>query len=184
MKNKNVVIIVDFKLGNLFSVKHACINVGLEPIVSSDKKIICNANALILPGVGAFGVAMENLSKLDLINPIKDHVTNGKFLFGVCLGMQLLFSESEEYGINKGLNIIEGMVKKIPNINKGRNIKIPHIGWNTVYNNDPSSWKKSPLMSTSQNEFMYFDLESIKLILRKECRFIQAVSSDLRLYIY
>lgn len=152
----NEVIIIDYQLGNLFSVKHACIHVGLEPIITSDKDIIKNAKALILPGVGAFGTAMYNLEKFDLISPILDHVHSGKQLLGVCLGMQLLFTESEEFGGHKGLNLIEGTINKFPNIYKDMKMKVPNISWNSIYSGDQKKWDLSPLSDIAQQEFMYF----------------------------
>src|SRR5687768_15819109 len=99
---KKKVVIIDYQLGNLFSVKQACDTVGMEAILSSDKKDILNADALILPGVGAFNEAMNNLENLDLVSAIKSKVSEGNPLFGICLGQQLLFTESEEFGTGKG----------------------------------------------------------------------------------
>ena len=116
MENKNV-IIVDYQLGNLFSVQQACIKVGIQAKISSDKKEIANADGIILPGVGAFMEAMGNLRSLDLVQPLNDFVSASRPLFGICLGLQLLFSESEEFGTEKGLNFIEGVIKKFPKEN-------------------------------------------------------------------
>jgi glutamine amidotransferase len=158
MKKNNTkdIIVIDYKLGNLFSVKHACIHVGLNPIVTSDKEIIKNAKAVILPGVGAFSDAMDNLGKLDLVSPIKDLVDKNIPLMGICLGLQLLFEESEEFGKSKGLGLIKGVVKKFPNDLNGRKIRVPNIGWNTVYHNNTEKWTCSPLSGISQNSYMYF----------------------------
>jgi len=155
MKNNNIVI-VDYQLGNLFSVKHACLKVGLNPIISSDKNDLINAKAIILPGVGAFGDAMKNLEKLDLIAPLRDKVNTGIPLIGVCLGLQLLFEESEEYGINKGLGMIKGVIKRFPNLFNGRKIKVPNIGWNTIFHEDNNKWEGTLLSHIEQNSFMYF----------------------------
>ena len=105
--NKKVAII-DYGLGNLFSINNACKSVGLDTIITSDKNIINNADALILPGVGAFGDAMDSLNNNNLIQIIYKFVETGKPFLGICLGMQLLFSESEEFGFHKGLNLIKG----------------------------------------------------------------------------
>ena len=128
------VVIVDSNLGNLFSVKHICDFYSINAFISSDKKDILDADALIMPGVGAFREAMNNLDKLDLILPIKDMILSGKPIFGVCLGMQLLFTESEEYGLSKGLNLIEGSIKKFPKEVNGVKLKTPNVGWNQIYN--------------------------------------------------
>lgn len=157
MNNPNdFVAIVDYKLGNLFSVKHACIHVGINPVVTSEKQIISKAKAIILPGVGAFGDAMKNLEKLDLISLLKDQVQSGVPLLGICLGLQLLFTESEEFGENKGLDLIKGKIVKFPPYCNNGFIKVPQIGWNTIYCKDKNNWNNSALDSIQQNEFMYF----------------------------
>jgi len=99
------IVIIDHKLGNLFSVQHACEKLGIHPVITNDIYKIRNADGLILPGVGAFGDAMQNLHYLKLVNPIIEFANSGKPLMGVCLGMQLLLNESEEFGHNKGLGV-------------------------------------------------------------------------------
>ena len=121
-------VIIDYGMGNLFSVKLACEKVGLEAVISNKPEDILVAAALILPGVGAFGDAMANLKKLGLIEPIKKCIDSGKPFLGVCLGMQLLMTESEEFGKHKGLDIIKGKVKKFP---AGID-KVPQVGWNQI----------------------------------------------------
>ena len=111
--SKNVVII-DYQLGNLFSVKQACDIVGISAIISSDKNDILSADALILPGVGAFIEAMNNLIKLELDIVIKQKVKNGTPIFGICLGLQLLFTKSEEFGSGNGLDLISGTITRFP----------------------------------------------------------------------
>ena len=150
------VVIIDYNAGNLFSVEHACLQVGLNTVVSSDKKVIEAAKAIILPGVGAFSDAMNNLKKLDLISPLKDKVNSGTPLLGVCLGLQLLFTESEEFGNHKGLDLVEGSILKFPNEINGNSIKVPQIGWNKIYFKDRSNWDKSLLQEIPEGEFMYF----------------------------
>lgn len=150
------VLILDYKLGNLFSVQQACNNVGLNASISSDKAEIGNADAIILPGVGAFIEAMSNMEKLDLISPLKDYVSMGKPLFGICLGLQLLFSESEEFGAKNGLDFIPGVIKKFPaKGDSGEKIKVPQIGWNQIASKD-TSWSDTPLATIPENAFMYF----------------------------
>lgn len=154
MTNKKVVII-DYHLGNLFSVKQACETVGINAKVSSVKEDILAADAIILPGVGAFIEAMQNLQKLDLIKAICKSVSNGKPLFGVCLGLQLLFTKSEEFGSGEGLNLIPGVIKKFPAIIDEKKIRVPQIAWNNIYP-DNRTWENSPLMELKKDEFMYF----------------------------
>jgi glutamine amidotransferase len=156
MKPKKITII-DYKLGNLFSVKHACGYVNLTTSISSDKKDIIDADALILPGVGAFGDAMKNLQELDMIEPILDFVASGKPLLGICLGMQLLFTESYEFGEHKGLNIIEGEITKFPSMGmNGKSIRVPHISWNRINLPTNQSWENSPLQGLEDGAYMYF----------------------------
>lgn len=155
---KNKVSIIDFGLGNLYSVQQACNRVGLVAKITSDKEEILNSDAAILPGVGAFGEAMENLIKLNLVDTIKEFIDTGKQFFGICLGFQLLFSESEEFGTFKGLNLIEGQIKKFPKQNyQGEIIRVPQIGWNRIlnaYNN--GNWENSLLKGINNQEYMYF----------------------------
>src|SRR5688572_19861058 len=109
------VAILDYGLGNLFSVKHACEHAGMAGNVTCSGEQILNADAVILPGMGAFGDSMRSLERLDLISPLRDFVAAGKPLVGVCLGMQLLMTESYEFGIHKGLGFIEGPVLQFDN---------------------------------------------------------------------
>lgn len=147
------VVIIDYQLSNIFSVKHACEFVGLNAKITSNPKDLQDADALILPGVGAFGDAMKNLKKFSLIDPILEHVNKRKPFLGICLGLQLLFESSEEFGNHKGLGIIKGSVKKFPSKNlKGQIVKIPQIGWNKI-----KIQKKDPLLEGIETgEFMYF----------------------------
>lgn len=152
---KKSVVIINFQLGNLFSVQQACMHFGLMPQITDDKEKIRNAQAIILPGVGAFGDAMQNLQRLDLVSPLKDFIASGKPVFGICLGMQLLFEESEEFGNYKGLGIIPGIVQRFPDKYLGDELKVPNIGWNTIYHNG-GRWVDTPLENIKQNQYMYF----------------------------
>lgn len=148
------VIIVDFSLGNLHSVKKACEVCNIKARISSEKSDLEKAKALIIPGVGAFGAAMSNLEKLDLINSIKGFVESGRPLFGICIGLQLLFSESTEFGITKGLNLINGKVEKISFKNQEifKSFRIPFIGWNKI-----ELKRRSPLFDNiNRGNFFYF----------------------------
>ena len=153
------VAIVDFEMCNLFSVNQACEYVGLEAVITSDRNVIAKSDAIILPGVGAFGDAMSNLKRLGLIEPIKDCLGKGTPLLGICLGMQLLFSESEEFGVNRGLDIVQGTVVRFPAVNNsGKRIRVPHVGWNRVMNalRCKGEWSQTPLKDTKDCEYMYF----------------------------
>jgi glutamine amidotransferase len=158
-RRKKTVAIVDYEAGNLFSVEHACKTVGLTPVITSKPENILQSDALILPGVGAFGDAMKNLRKLDLIQPLQEFAASGKPFMGICLGMQLLFSRSEEFGEHEGLNLIDGNVVKFPMANEyGEKNKIPQIGWNQITYSSKfgESWYDTPLEQITNGEFMYF----------------------------
>lgn len=152
------VVIIDYDMGNLFSVQQACANVGLETVISKNTEEIKSANAIILPGVGSFNEAMLNLSKFDLIGPIKSSVNNKIPLLGVCLGMQLLFEESEEFGNTQGLGLVKGSVIKFPDQDyNGSKVKIPQINWNKIYYPENRNSFNNPLLKDiKENEFMYF----------------------------
>jgi glutamine amidotransferase len=153
--DKKKVVIIDYQLGNLFSVKQACDTVGMNAEISSRKEDVLTADALILPGVGAFNEAMTNLSKLGLDVVIKQKVMNGTPIFGICLGQQLLFTESEEFGTGMGLNLIPGVIKRFPEILENRKIKVPHIAWNTIYKSN-INWETTALKDLVNDDFMYF----------------------------
>lgn len=156
MKKKKIVII-DYGHGNLYSINQACIHLGYHPIISSNENDILTADSLILPGVGAFKVAMEELNHQNLIEPIKEFVKKGNYLMGVCLGMQLLFDSSEEFGHNKGLGLITGEIKKFPSIFNDLKIKIPQIAWNKImHKNSANLWENTPLKEITEEDFMYF----------------------------
>jgi glutamine amidotransferase len=120
-------IIIDYGVGNIGSVTQGLIRAGIEVTVSSDLDEIEQADVLFLPGVGAFNDAMSALKNTGLIPTIKNHVKSGKLLVGICLGMQLLFEESSEYGYTKGLGFLKGRVDylDVP-------YKVPHMGWNAL----------------------------------------------------
>ena len=152
------VAIIDYGMSNLFSVQQACIRVGLQSYITSDKDDILSADAAVLPGVGAFGDAMQQLNGLGLSETIIEFVRSGKPFLGVCLGMQLLFTETEEFGKHKGLGIIQGRVRKFPSQSVKRDkIKVPQIGWNQVYPGPNATlWEKGPMKDTRIGEYMYF----------------------------
>lgn len=147
------IAIIDYQLSNLFSVKHALDFLKVNSQITSDQSLISAADAAILPGVGAFGDAMKNLKDLNLIDPIKEFISSGRPFMGVCLGMQLLLSESEEFGKHQGLGIIKGKVKKFTK--KGESIKVPQIDWNQIFESE-KKWANTPLENIKNGEYMYF----------------------------
>ncbi len=151
------ILIIDYKSGNLFSVNQALTNIGLNVLISSNADDIASADAIVLPGVGAFGDAMNNLHNFNLVQPIKQFVESGKPFLGICLGLQLLFTESEEFGYTKGLNLVKGKVKRFNmNNNAGENRKIPQIAWNKINRINDNTWDNTPLQGIKDGEFMYF----------------------------
>lgn len=123
-----MIAVIDYGMGNLRSVEKALLSVGARVRVTSSPDDVRRADKLVLPGVGAFKDAMDGLRKKKLIEPVVEGVREGKPYLGLCLGLQLLFDESEEFGRHKGLGILKGKVKRF----RGR-MKIPHMGWNQIY---------------------------------------------------
>ncbi len=124
-----MIAIIDYGMGNLRSVSKAFEAVGHEAVVTRDARVIGNASHVVLPGVGAFGDCMANIEQYGLVEPIRASVRSGKPFLGICLGLQVLFTESEEFGPHKGLDIISGKVRRFA---VGAGLKVPHIGWNQV----------------------------------------------------
>ena len=155
--NKKVTII-DYGLGNLLSVQRGFEHLGISALISSDPKTIMQSERVVLPGVGAFPKAMALLEERGLTSVVKNFAASGKPLLAICLGMQLLLEHSEEFVKTRGLNLIPGNVRKIPQINsKGIVTKVPHIGWNSL---EPSpkkrSWNGTILEGTKKGEAVYF----------------------------
>ena len=121
--------IIDYGAGNIKSVEKALIFLGETPVVSNDPEVIYKADKVILPGVGSFGAAMENLDGIKMTEAIRETVKKGTPLLGICLGLQLLFESSEESEGVKGLSLLKGKIVKIP---YKEGLKIPHMGWNSL----------------------------------------------------
>jgi glutamine amidotransferase len=125
-----MIAIIDYGMGNLRSVQKGFERMGREAVVTSDAKTILSASKVVLPGVGAFPDCMRNLTEYGLIDAVRQSISSGKPFLGICLGLQLLFTESEEFGISKGLDIIKGRVVRFKV--QDATLKIPHMGWNSV----------------------------------------------------
>lgn len=150
------VVIVDYGLGNLYSIRQACIHVGYNPVVSGDPAVIAGAESLILPGVGAFGVAMNSLRQSGIISVLNGYVQSGKPIMGICLGMQLLFDQSEEFGVHTGLGYIPGRIVRFPPSHESKQLRVPNIGWCRLYEEN-ISWTNTPLADIDkQKNHMYF----------------------------
>jgi imidazole glycerol-phosphate synthase subunit HisH len=124
-----MIAIIDYGMGNLRSVSKAFEAVWHQAVVTRDAKVIGNASHVVLPGVGAFGDCMANIDQYGLVEPVRAAVQSGKPFLGICLGLQVLFSESEEFGLHRGLDLIPGTVKRF---HIDPPLKVPHMGWNDV----------------------------------------------------
>ena len=131
-----MIAIVDYGVGNLFSVRSSFQKVGAETVITADAKTIDNASKILLPGVGAFEDAMKKLRESGLDEVLKAQVQKGKYLMGICLGMQMLFEESHEYGVHQGLGLLQGKVVPIRGYVDDK-LKVPHIGWNGLHLTKP-----------------------------------------------
>lgn len=157
MTIKPEVIIVDYGLGNILSVKRAVEECGGLPIISSDKNLIKSKNKIILPGVGAFKAGMSNLNRLGLSEVIIEISKKNKHLLGICLGMQLLFSESSEFGKTHGLNIIPGKVLPISSLSsESVKVKVPHIGWKSLIISQENLKLNFVLNNYKHDDYLYF----------------------------
>lgn len=145
-----MIAIIDYGVGNLFSLSHSLKEIGTDCIVTNKKDEIKNADKLILPGVGAFGDASDKLQKSGLVDLIKRECADGKPLLGICLGMQLLFEKSYEYGEHDGLSLIRGKILPLGDFVK--DLKIPQMGWNSLKIIDDNPLFKD----IKQGDYVYF----------------------------
>ena len=154
------VTIVDYGMGNLFSIENAVRNCGSIPIRTSCPEEIACSERIILPGVGAFGLGMSELSQKGLIEPIKAFSDQGNPVLGICLGMQLLFTKSGEFGEHEGLNIIPGKISPIPEFNhRGIASLVPHVGWNELLlpeQKQQDFWQNTILKDVPVGSSVYF----------------------------
>ena len=165
-----MIAIVDYGVGNLFSLESSFKAIGVEAVVTCDKKVIQSADKIILPGVGAFGDAAEKLALSGLKDVVIAQAKSGKPLMGICLGMQMLFEKSFEYGVHDGLGLIKGQIKPIKEVIPD-GLKIPHIGWNSLkfckgsklfkYIKDGDT-KRNTLTEFNSNNTLRLDVEGTK----------------------
>ncbi|CAK1239445.1 imidazole glycerol phosphate synthase subunit HisH [Fructobacillus tropaeoli] len=142
------IVIVDYGAGNVLNVAKAIEYTGMSVKISKDPADIASADGLVVPGVGAFAKAMDQLRAAELVEPIKDYAKSGRPLLGICLGMQLLFDSSTEFGETKGLGLIPGQVVALP---QQKNYKVPQMGWNK---NEVRL--ENPLAKTIDDKYTYF----------------------------
>ncbi len=174
--------IVDYNMGNLASVKNAFDLLGEKVVVESDPAQLHTYDKLILPGVGAFGDAMEHLRMRGMDEAVRQYAQSGKYLLGICLGMQLLFDSSEEFGLNEGLGLIPGRVVAFDSSRFHTPLKVPHMGWNRMFT------KPHPLFDgLDEGDYLYF-VHSYHVLCENEAnsigecvygyRFTSAVAND------
>ncbi len=143
--------IVDYNMGNLASVQNAFAKLGCETAIVSHPEAFQTYDKLVLPGVGAFGDAMEHLRERHMIEALQKYAQSGKYMLGICLGMQLLFESSEEFGKHTGLGLIKGKVTAFDTTKFSEPLKVPHMGWNRMFT------KNHPLFQNLDEEhYLYF----------------------------
>lgn len=149
-----LITIIDYQMGNLRSVAKAFESLGFNVRISADPRDIATTDKLVLPGVGAFRDCLDNLRQAGFVEPLLEHIKVGKPLLGICVGMQMLFDESREFGIHQGLALVPGKVLRFPaKMNEaGERLKVPHMGWNNL-----DIKTNSPLFTHVRNgSFVYF----------------------------
>ena len=149
-----MIAIIDYGVGNLRSVQKGFEKVGYEALVTSDAESIATADAVVLPGVGAFRACMENLKEYGLVETVYQAVESGRPFLGICVGMQILFTECDEFGHAKGLGIFEGPVVRFPDGDPagGKALKVPHMGWNQL-----TIQRSAPIFAdVAEDEYVYF----------------------------
>ena len=147
-----MIAIVDYGVGNLFSLKSSLVAIGADTVVTADKQVLRDADKILLPGVGAFGDAARKLRECGLSEVVVDEANKGKAILGICLGMQMLLEKSFEYGEHDGLGLIKGEIRPISDVIP-KDLKIPHIGWNALHFGE----KKNELFKyINEGDHVYF----------------------------
>ncbi len=154
--------IVDYNMGNLASVQNAFATLGAQTVIESDPQKFGMYDKLLLPGVGAFGDAMEHLRARNMVEPLRAYAASGKPMLGICLGMQLLFESSEEFGSNEGLGLIKGKVIAFDTTRMSRELKVPHMGWNRMFT------KNHPLFEGLDEEHYLYFVHSFHVVCEDE----------------
>jgi len=156
MSKNSTIAVIDYNMSNMFSIENALINLDYKPIVTSDYDTILSCGGAVLPGVGSFPEAMQNLRKLKLDNAIIDFIASGKPFLGICLGFQLLFDKSDEFTATNGLGVISGEVKSFSKLDIS--LRVPHVGWNKVKKliSLNRGGFNEPLNNIDNDEYFYF----------------------------
>lgn len=149
------VAILDYGIGNVKSISNAFKEINAKTILTFDPSMILNADAVVLPGVGAFEQGMNNLKSKDLDLIVNEFLLTGRPFLGICLGMQMLLEESDEFGTNKGLGLIEGKVRRLK-LHEGSTDKLPHVSWNEISKPQHTSWSNSLLNNIQNESDVYF----------------------------
>lgn len=149
------IAILDYGIGNVKSISNGFRKVGIRTRLTQDPGTIASSDGCVLPGVGAFAFGMKSLQRHHLMDSIEKFVSSGKPFLGICLGMQLLFDESDEFGCTKGLGLVPGRVEKL-NAHTTPALKLPHVCWNNVIEPSPHKWGNSMLATTKPKEDVYF----------------------------
>lgn len=149
------IAVLDYGIGNVRSQLNALEAVGAHPVLTHDADSILSSAAVILPGVGAFRHGMENLQAHGLVPVIRQVIENGKPFLGICLGMQLLFEDSDEFGVTAGLGLIKGHITRLP-MDEGMGLKLPHIGWTEIEEPQQGRWTNTILDGTTPHSSFYF----------------------------
>ncbi len=150
-----MIAIIDYGMGNLRSVEKGFLKIGADVRVTSDPKTVADSHAVVLPGVGAFRDCMRNLGEMSLLKPVARAIQKGKPYLGICLGLQILFAESEEFGRSEGLNIFAGKVVRFPE----NNLKVPHMGWNTI-----TILNRPPIFDGIQDDSFFYFVHSFYVV--------------------
>jgi imidazole glycerol-phosphate synthase subunit HisH len=157
MNNKKKITIIDYGVGNILSLKNSLEHLGTDVFITNKKKEILQSSHIILPGVGAFPAAMNLINDLRLKDILHSAVSSNINLLGICLGMQLLLTESEEFTTTKGLNLIPGKVRSIEKFfKKNKRLKLPHIGWNQIIERDEKNERNKLVENISKEDHFYF----------------------------
>lgn len=154
MNNKVKIAIIDYGVGNLYSLIRAFEFFGVEVVVTEDANALAQVDGIVLPGVGSFEAGMRGLEIRGLTDKIKNMAKNNKPMLGICLGAQIMLTEGHEFGVFKGLDIVKGKVVAFPELED--NEKIPHVGWNRIFPCKEESWRDTFLNKFNKNDQVYF----------------------------